>query len=421
LNEVIRGVSSQKKLDEAAILKQFLELAQDVIPGADILDIRLHDPEKNDLYFAATLGKAWENEDLKLKKRFPLNSKSAGAWVFNHKKKRLMPNVKEDKLYNNMFSQVKSMVIVPISSGKEEYGVFDVRITASTGIPPNTSTIAETLGQQLGLYLHLLRTLQKVSAVERKLSQNVARLEKAEAEREEVLRIQTRVFEDLEHQLKLPVLQAHSRLSKLLAKTLPPDKVMANMHAVRGLLRKAERVVRGMGMFVTLAKEETLRPRRSRLDKGSLIKLLIEICVDCIFLEGHKSRGLTSHVEEASFDVLDSTIVESDMELLEQAIYDVIDNACKYSYQGQQIRVSGGLNAKGKFFIAVVNKGLPLKAEDIPNVAVRGWRGPNALLATGQGSGIGCWFAQQVMLAHGGSLKHFPTTPEHLTLVRLQF
>jgi GAF domain-containing protein len=338
LNDLIRGVSSQSKLKEVAILEHFLNVAEEVIPGADIFDIRLFDPKKNDLYFAATKGKAWDKKESdRTNKRFSLDGKSAGAWVFKNNKTRIMLDVTQDELYNKTFPDVRSMVITPISSGKEEYGVLDVRITNSLGIPPNTPAIAEALGRQLGLYLHLLRTLRRVSAVEKKLKQNISQLEQSEKEREQVLEIQRRVFEDLEHQLKLPVLQAHARLSTVLSKKLPADKVISSMNAVRGLLRKAERVVRGMGIFVTLARENRLKRQLDRLQKAPLVKLLIEICMDCIFLEGHNFRGLHFRVNDVSFDILDSLDVKCDPNLLEQAIYDIVDNACKYSFRNQEI------------------------------------------------------------------------------------
>lgn len=426
LRSLIRGVLSEAEPDEPAKLRQFLTVAHEMIPGAEILDVRLHDPDRGDLYFAATEGKAWMEGDPRLSSkwqetRFPLSQNSVGTAVFKKNQTISVPDVSRDSVYSEMFPAATSMIVAPISSAGERYGVLDIRITKGTGITPNAPTIAELLGQQLGLYLHLSRTLQKVGAVEKRLKQNLTRLEQAEAEREKVLEIQTRVFEDLEHQLKLPVLQARARLSNLLAKTLPSNKVISNVQAIRGLLTKSERVVRGMAMFVALAKEQKLNPRLTRLYKRPLIKLLIEICADCIFLEGHTSRGLRVRVNEESFDVLDTTEVRCDTELLEQAIYDIANNACKYSFANEAIVVWGGLNAAGKFYVAVVNRGIELREEDIPYVTQRGWRGREALMATGQGSGIGCWFAEQVMRAHGGQLKLFPTTRERLTEVRLQF
>lgn len=426
IGSLIRGVLSEPEPDENAKLMQFLRAAHEIIPGAEVIDVRLHDPQRDDLYFAQTFGDAWGEEDPEEKRRrretrFPLNGASAGTWVFQKNQTRLLPDLSQDPLYARTFAGVKSMIIAPISSGNERYGVLDIRITTDTGITPNAPSIAELLGKQLGLYLHLSRTLQKISAAERELKQNITRLEQAEAEREKVFETQIRVFEDLEHELKLPILQAHSRLSQLLAKTFPADKVIYNVQAIRGLLRKAERVVRGMDMFVTLAQGHALKSRLTNLYKGPLLKSLIEICMDCIFLEGHKSRGLRSHVVERSFDVLDTTDVKCDFDLLQQAIYDIVDNACKYSFSDQEILVRGGVNGQGRFYIAVIDKGLPLFPDDITHATERGWRGQKALLATGQGSGIGCWFADQVMRAHGGHLELFATTSNKLTEVRLQF
>jgi signal transduction histidine kinase len=176
-----------------------------------------------------------------------------------------------------------------------------------------------------------------------------------------------------------------------------------------------------MGIFVTLARENRLKRQLDRLQKAPLVKLLIEICMDCIFLEGHNFRGLHFRVNDVSFDILDSLDVKCDPNLLEQAIYDIVDNACKYSFRNQEILVRGGVNMEGRFFIAVINKGLPLLPEDVPRVIERGWRGREALLVTGQGSGIGCWFANQIMIAQGGQLKILPTNSDKLTEVRLQF
>jgi signal transduction histidine kinase len=426
LRDLIRGVSSRTEPDPPeAMLNRVLSVTCEAIPEAEIIDIRLHDPQRDDLYFAAIQGEMWTAGPSELNKarrdaRFPLNGTSAGAWVFTHNQARVIPDVTKDPQYHATFQDVRGMVIAPISSGEERYGVLDLRTMKDTGIPPNAAAIAELLGQQLGLYLHLSRTLQKVSAAEKHLKENLAQLQCAQLEREKDVRVQTQVYEDLEHQLRGPVNQAYMRISRLLEGQSTKQTSESNMAAIRGLLSKARRVVQGLALFVDLGKEQHLRLRLKTLRKETLIKLLIEVCVDAGFLEG-KTRGLSGHVDTASFDVMDSTTVRCDADLLEQAIYNIVDNAFKYSFSFTSVRVSGGVNSEGRFYISVINKGLPLRAEDIPSVSQRGWRGETAVLATGQGSGIGCWFAQEVMRAHGGTLILFPTTEQGLTVVKLQF
>jgi signal transduction histidine kinase len=426
VRDLIRAGSSRIEADVSAMLKQVLAVARDTIGEASTVDVRLFDPGRGGLYFAEVAGEGWKSGNLKidqerLEEVFPLDKKSAGAWVYKENRVRVIPDVKKDSQYIGRFPNVKSMVIAPVSSGRERYGVLDVRFTKEAGIPPQASAIAELLGQQLGLYLNLSSTLQRVREAEEGLQRNVAELRGAKAEREKEMQVQKRVFEDLKHQLQGPILQAHARISKQIRGEISAGKIESNEKAVRGLVGKAKRVVSGMQVFVDLAEQKKLRLKPVVLEKDRLLKMLIEACIDSTFLEGLTSRGLKSWVDEASFDVLNYTTVKCDVDLLEQAVYNIIDNACKYSFSLQTIRVAGGLGTDGRFYISVVNKGLPLTEEEIPNVAKRGWRGMNSVLATGQGSGIGCWFVDQVMTAHGGRLVLSPTTPEQLTEVRLQF
>ena len=73
--------------DEDRIFTEALRLTSDVIKGAAIMDVRLIDDRKNELFFAATHGPAWNegspsHKNERLKRRFPLSDekkKSAGA------------------------------------------------------------------------------------------------------------------------------------------------------------------------------------------------------------------------------------------------------------------------------------------------------------------------------------------------------
>jgi signal transduction histidine kinase len=423
MRDLMHEAASKTEFEVEGVLQGVLSVARKVIHEAEIVDVRLHDPEKRDLYFASVQGEAWKSGDVELDnrrrgRRFPLKEKSIGAWVFNNNRTRTIPNVAKDSDFNPTFSGVRSMIVAPISSGNEKYGVLDIRITKESGIPPNAPAITELLGRQLGLSLNLFRTLRELSLAKRHLHENLTKLQQADAERERFLRSQTQVFEDLEHQLKGPVVQAHIRVSNLLDSRVSEDRIEHNMLAIRGLLSKAKRVLRIMAVFVDLADQKPVKPKPRIISRAEIVKLLIESCVDNILLEG-KRRGIKAQVEEASFVGLEKLIF--DMDLLEQVVNNIIDNACKYSFNFQTIRVSGGLNSDGKFFISVVNKGLSLTPEDLPHVTKRGWRGQSALLSTGQGSGIGCWFVQQVMESQGGELQLFSTSPERLTEVRLQF
>ena len=92
------------------------------------------------------------------------------------------------------------------------------------------------------------------------------------------------------------------RITRLIRKT-PLD---SNTRAIRGLLGKAKRVVQGMKVFLDLAKKQPLGLNLEVLEKGRLVRLLIEACNDNALSEGATSRGLKGWVDEESFEVLDT-------------------------------------------------------------------------------------------------------------------
>jgi signal transduction histidine kinase len=131
------------------------------------------------------------------------------------------------------------------------------------------------------------------------------------------------------------------------------------------------------------------------------------------------SRNIRIVVDRKSFEVLNSVIVLADIDLLEQAINNVLDNAAKYSYRDTSIRMSAGLTHGGRFHISVLNTGLKIGKADVKHCIERGWRSEMATLTTGEGSGIGLWIVNLIMQIHQGELIVSPTNAKNQTDVKL--
>ena len=72
--------------------------------------------------------------------------------------------------------------------------------------------------------------------------------------------------------------------------------------------------------------------------------------------------------------------------------------------------------------IGVINKGIPIKPNEINLVRQRNWRGELAKASSGEGNGIGLWIVDHIMRAHGGELQVLPTRPiDSMTEIRLTF
>lgn len=406
LNQVVQEDLSRKGIDQRTFLQRAVDVTQEVIPGAEIGDVRLVDETGKFLKFVVFAGELWDrgtDHEIAARKgrTFPLEppAGSAGAKVFLDNEATELNDVSKDKYYGGTFLDTRRMIIAPISVQDDVYGVLDIRSTSSRAFPPYALSIAELLGQQLGLYLFLAKNIQQ--------------LERLKEE-------QKQAFQDLAHQVRSPLFQAHQRVKDLIAQASTRGGSDLELRKVRGLVAKAVRVAMSTRLFVDLARHDRIEAHPEPVSQGFLIPLLLEAAQDTeIIIE--RSRNIRIDIDRGRFESLDLRRVRVDHKLLEQALYTILDNAAKYSYPSTVIRVHGGVSARGHFHISVENQGIPLSPQEAKLARERGWRGMIAEQSTGEGSGLGLYIVDRILKAHGGELRVQPTNSKGWTLVEMLF
>jgi signal transduction histidine kinase len=419
LNHFVHNELKNELPNEDRIFDRALQLITSVISGAENVDVRLVRVKegKRELYFHSKYGEAWKTGDTKRfeTRTFPIDDperRSAGAEVFQSGEPRFIPDVAADPIYSATFPDVKRMLIVPISIERENYGVLDIRGTGERRFPPYALDIAVLLGEQLGLY--------------RYLAKQVGELKNVLGELKRVQRREIQIYQDLEHQLAHPVILAHARVQSVLRKMVNDErtsveekKLQASLWPVRGLCGKAMRVTLSTWLFVNLSQKKPIQPNSEALEHDELIKRLIEAAVDNELLID-PDRKIRIEVDRKSFEVLRSLNVSIDHGLFEQCIGNLLDNACKYSYDHTVVRIYGGLTTTRRFHVSVINKGIPIRPHEVVHCIEREWRGEQAKWVSSDGSGIGLWIVDAIMKAHGGELVITPTT-DKLTDIKLVF
>ena len=403
LNAFVQTEFAKATPNQNQIFVKALKAASKVIEGADSLDVRLLDKDKDELYFAETYGKGWN--DRRKQRRFPIDDTDwIGSRVFRTGETEMLRI--ESQAQPLTLPDAKQLIVAPIKVEDETLGVVDIWGMSKHAFPEYTKNIAELLGQQLGLYHNLATKIGEVHKLDVALQRQ--------------FREQSRTFEDLAHQLKTPITQAHARAQATLAGGRIDDRARKNLQAIRSLCRKAKRVTMSIGLFSTFAREETIQPSLSHVQYENLIRLLNDAAADCEVAIGPK-RQVKFRVIEKSFEVLYKNEVNADLDLLEQAINNILDNAGKYSFSNTTVEVSGGITRTGQFYLSVLNKGEPIRSVEVKQCIERGWRSERARKVTGEGSGIGLWIVDHIMRAHLGELIIIPTKSNHLTEVRLVF
>jgi signal transduction histidine kinase len=402
------------------VFERTLSAVSDVVDGADILDVRLYDPKTRSLYFEAVHGAAWRKgtpEEVKERRqrRFPVNdpasSQTLGVQVYHSGKAMAIFDVERKYNYQSKtFPETKRIIVAPIRAQDSVIGVLTLRGIGGAAFPPHALKMTEMLGQQLGLYYYLTIAIKGLRESER--AHETARVQRI------------RTNEDLAHQLKSPLIQAHTRIHSIIRnEKITNEGLNSKLLALRGLIAKAKRVSMSTGLLAELEQEGSIQVqqrRLRRLDYDTVIKTLVEAAMDNELLID-PSRQIKFRVNRESFEVLNTRNFRADFDLVEQALSCLLDNAGKYSFPGTHVDIAGGVTSTNSFYIAITNRGIQLKQDDIEDSKKRLWRSEQATWITGDGSGIGLFVVDNIMKAHHGELSIIPTNFRGETQFRLVF
>ena len=137
---------------------------------------------------------------------------------------------------------------------------------------------------------------------------------------------------------------------------------------------------------------EDVKPRLDRTDITELVVNLVEQysrqCADRRFFV---TKGASA------------TEVLADSDLLQLALRQLLDNACKYSPPGSAVKVCLELQNE-EAAVRVLNSGTAIGAHERTRIFERFYRGVEARRLA-PGSGLGLYFAHKIVQAHGGSME----------------
>lgn len=412
----VDALAREGKRAERLITNKALVVAASAISGAHILDVRHVNEAAQELNFFEVHGEAWlqgtaATVNARKQTSFPVVEAGAAAFrtgVLQKGKTCLVTSDSIESFYSGTFPETKQMIMAPISLHGSCYGLLDICGTGDPLFSEHAIAIAEIICQRLATYKQLAETSHQQREAEFKLT--------------ELIQIHSQFHEDLAHQLKSPLIQAHSRVKKALRHGSLDNNLKSNLQAVRGLCSKATKVTGSTKLFAALARGEAFKPNLSNLWHDDLIKILIEAATDNELMAS-PSHPIAFRTNREMLDFLptNKVLAKIDYDLFQQAINNLLDNAGKYSYKNTVVRISASFDANGRFFISVVNEGLPIRHKDVAKCIQRHWRGEQASRTTGEGSGIGLWIVHHIMEAHQGQLVINPTTTNNLTEVRLVF
>jgi signal transduction histidine kinase len=211
------------------------------------------------------------------------------------------------------------------------------------------------------------------------------------AELEQLERLRRDLVANVSHELKTPISALRAHLENLLDGVEHPDP-----QTLEVMLMQSDRLGRLVDQLLDLSRIESgdLSLRREPLRLGPLVtQVLSEIEM------ARADRNVQLRDELGA----DLPPVLADRERVHQVLFNLLDNALRFTPPGGEVRVSAE-RRNGEVDVHVSDTGPGIAAEHLPRVFERFYRVDPARSRDDGGTGIGLAIARSVVEAHGGRI-----------------
>jgi signal transduction histidine kinase len=194
------------------------------------------------------------------------------------------------------------------------------------------------------------------------------------------------------HELKTPVASIRLHLQTLQMRELEESK---RREFYRVMLEDSDRLLHTIDQVLLAGATGSIlrRGAKSRLDLSQLARE----CVELARTRFHLGAESLEYVERSS-----PAIVLGDADELKAAVWNLIDNAVKYSPGQPRIRVELAAAENQRYAVRVTDNGVGISPVELKRIFKRFYRIPASVAVRTKGSGLGLFIVRSVARKHGG-------------------
>lgn len=232
----------------------------------------------------------------------------------------------------------------------------------------------------------------------------------------ETYRQQARFVNDASHELRTPIAVIEGYANMLSRWGREDEKVLDE--SITAIKHESEHMNHLVEQLLFLARGDA---GTTNIDKKdiSIYGLMNEIYEESLMIdEKHKYRYLKMNVPDAfeGADGESDILVHADEGMLKQAVRILIDNAAKYTAEGEEIILSVGMNDEKRPYMQVQDAGKGMEAKDVEHMFERFYRADEARNTAG--TGLGLSIAKWIIDKHNGHFEII-SRPELGTRIRI--
>ncbi len=198
---------------------------------------------------------------------------------------------------------------------------------------------------------------------------------------------------NISHELKTPMTNISGYVNGLLDGTIPYEQQDKYLKIISDETKRLARLVRSMLDL-------------SRIDSGAMqLKKQRFNLSEVIFqaLLSFEHRIDEKHIDIQGLDELDVITVNGDADLIHQVLYNLFDNAVKFTNEGGYIRVKASVLNKVAT-VSIANSGIGVSTEELSHIFERFYKTDKSRSFDRQGVGLGLYIVKTIVTLHGGRI-----------------
>lgn len=198
---------------------------------------------------------------------------------------------------------------------------------------------------------------------------------------------------NVSHELKTPMTTIAGFIDGILDGTIPPNKQRHYLTIVAGEVRRLSRLVASMLSLSRIDNGE-LKMNKQRFDLTDIVIQTLLTFEQKIDIKKIEIRGL---------DTLKSTFADGDVDLIHQVIYNLFENAVKFTNQGGYIEVVMA-ESSDRVQLDITNSGAGIEPEELMHIFERFYKTDKSRSRDKNGMGLGLYIVKTIMRLHGGDI-----------------
>ncbi len=198
---------------------------------------------------------------------------------------------------------------------------------------------------------------------------------------------------NVSHELKTPMTTIGGFIDGILDGTIESEKETQYLKIVSDEVKRLSRLVTGMlNMSKIEAGELDLKPVKFDISEMIFHTLLsFEQIID------------SKHIDIRGLDSFASNQIYADKDMINQVIYNLVDNAVKFTPEGGYIEVRSIADAE-KIIVKIRNSGRGIPGEEIDKIFERFYKIDKSRSFDVKGAGMGLYIVKTIIELHGGHI-----------------